>query len=193
MITISTALAKRLTATVAAGAMVLGSASPAFARHDRDSLNAGEIIAGALIIGGIAAVIGSSGNDRDRDYRDDGRYDDDRYGARDGGRGNARSAVEMCVNAAERSANRYSYGRSANVTDIRDVQRSRDGFTVKGRIAVNSRGRSWSSGDARYGSGWGGDYRGYNDRMRGYDSGRFTCKVRNGRVVDVDIGGLRGR
>ena len=28
--------------------------------------------------------------------------------------------------------------------------------------------------------------------MRGYDSGWFRCKVANGRVVDLDFGGIRG-
>ena len=59
------------------------SASPAMAQsryNDRDDrIDVGEIIAGALIIGGIAAVAGSAGRDR-YDYRGgDYRYDDRRY------------------------------------------------------------------------------------------------------------------
>ena len=28
--------------------------------------------------------------------------------------------------------------------------------------------------------------------MRGYDSGSFKCKIERGRVVDLDIDGIRG-
>jgi len=204
MKTMSKALAKGAIATVAAGAMALSSATPAVARdhRDNDRISAGDVIAGALIIGGIAAVASASSNDRyDRDYRD-GRYDDYRYdragyGDRyDRGNGyyggNPRQAVEQCVRAAEQYAGRGSYGGRADVTDVRDIDRTRYGFKVKGRIAVNTQGRDWRSGDARYGRGWGGDYRGYSDRNRGYDSGSFECRIERGRVVHVDIDGIRG-
>ena len=146
------------------------------------------MIAGALVIGGIAAIAASSG--RDRDYRD-GRYDRDRdnYYSR---YGSPRSAVEQCVNAAESRANRYSYGGRADVTDIRSVKDTRYGYTVKGRIAVNSNGRGWRNGDNRYGRGWGNDYRGWNDNLRGYDAGNFTCKVSGNRVQSVNFSGIRG-
>lgn len=184
-------ITKGLVGTVAAGAMALASTSPAFAR-DNDGIGTGEIIAGALIIGGIAAVIASSSNDRDRygnrDYERRG-YDDRYY---NGGRGNARNAVEQCVRTVERTANRYSYGGRSDVTDIRDVNHKRNGFDVKGRIAVNTRNHAYRGGDRRYGNGWNNDYRGWSNRTSGYDSGKFTCKVRNGRVVDVDFSGIRG-
>lgn len=179
---------KALVGTVAAGAMALGSAAPAAAQYrdrDRDDgIDAGDIIAGALIIGGIAAVASAASRDRD-DYRYRGGYD---YR----GGGSARGAVEQCVHAAQRNANRYSYGGGARVTDIRDIDRKSDGYNVKGRIAVNQMGRDWRRGDNRYGYGWDNDYRGWNDRYRGYDAGKFTCKVRYGRVVDLDYSGIRG-
>ncbi len=191
-------ITKGLVGTVAAGAMAMASASPAFARNghdDHDGLSAGEVIAGALVIGGLAAVLSSGSNrDRYRDYDDRG-YDqrrgyDDRY--YNGRNGNARSAVEQCVSVAERQANRVSWGRSANVTDIRDINRTRTGYTIKGRIAVNTRGHDYRRGDNRYGNGWDNDYRGWNDRNSGYDAGKFTCKVSYGRVVDLDFSGIRG-
>lgn len=177
-------LSKALVGTVAAGAMAVTSASPAMARdrHHGDGIDAGDVIAGALIIGGIAAIAAAaSDNDHDR-YRDRYGYDDySRYGYRDRDdyyrRGNPRQAVEQCVHAAERTASRYSYGR-ADVTDIRDIDRTRGGYTVRGRIVVNDRGSHWRSGDRYYG--------------RDHDSGRFICKVRYGRVVDVDFSGIRG-
>lgn len=182
-------ISKALVGTVAAGAMAMASATPAFAQsrdRDRDGISAGEIIAGALIIGGIAAVASSIGNNRDRtyggpyygdDYRYNNRYDD-RYGY-DNRYGNSRTAVQQCVNAAQQTANRYS-GR-ARVTDIRDIKRNRDGYRVKGTIVVNERNNR----------GWNRDYN-YRSNGRDYDSGKFTCDVRYGRVVDLDFSGIRG-
>ena len=203
MKTISKALAKGAIATVAAGAMAVSSASPAFAEHrDRDGVSAGDVIAGALVIGGIVAIASAASNgnrNRDYDYRYDragygdyennggyGRYDRDDYR-----RGNARQAIEQCVRTAERQASRYSYGR-ADVTDVRNIRETRWGYEVRGRIAVNGSGRDWRRGDDDYGRGWGGDYRGWNSSMRGYDSGSFKCKFERGRVVDLDFNGIRG-
>ncbi|WP_296681261.1 hypothetical protein [Novosphingobium sp.] len=203
-------LSKALVGTIAAGAVAISSATPAMAEtyghRDRDGISAGDVIAGALVIGGIAAVASAASRDRgydgnydrsydrnygsgyDRDYRNGGAYGYDgnyRYG------GNPRQAVEQCVAATERTASRYSYGR-ADVTDIREVRNTRDGYEVKGRIAVNQSNRGWRSGESYYGRGWGGDYRGWNNNLRGYDSGSFKCKFERGRVVDVDFSGIRG-
>lgn len=175
-------LSKALVGTVAAGAMAVSTATPALARDRDGGIDAGEVIAGALVIGGIAAVAAAaSDNKRDRyrySYGDryDRRYDRryrgyDRRGYNRGYRQNPRMAVDQCVRAAERDASRYSYGR-ANVTQIRDVDRKRNGYNVKGRIAVND----------RRGYGWG---------RNNYDTGRFTCKVRYGRIADIDYSGLR--
>ena len=204
-------LTKALVGTVAAGAMVVGSATPALAQsRDRhgNGIDAGDVIAGALIIGGIAAVVAATSNN-DRGYNDgtvyegrgydNGRYDNGRY---DNGRyynnsnggydnryynsaGDSRQAVEQCVYAAENNANRYSYGGRSQVTDIRNIDRKRDGYTVKGRIAVNTRNANWQRG-------WNNDYRGWNDRNRGYDAGNFTCRIERGRVTDLDYSGIRG-
>ena len=179
-------ISKALLGTVAAGAMAMTSASPAMARdRDNDGIDAGDIIAGALIIGGIAAVAGSIGNDRGYNGTygepyygpNSGRYDnryDNRYGYNYNRSGNSRQAVQQCVNAAQRGA----YG--ARVTDIRSIDRKRDGYRVKGTVIVNERG-----------GGWGRDYN-YRYSGRNYDQGKFTCDVRYGRVVDLDYSGLRG-
>lgn len=194
-------LSKALVGTLAAGAVAISSASPAMAddyRHrDRDGISAGDVIAGALIIGGIAAVASAASKDRgyDGDYRYDragwnnGNYNNYDRDAR--WRGSPRQAVEQCVFAAERQAGRYSYGR-ADVTDIREVRDTRYGYEVRGRIAVNQMGHNWRSGDGYYGRGWGGDYRGWNSSKRGYDSGSFKCKIERNRVVDLDFSGIRG-
>ena len=222
-------ISKALVGTVAAGAMAITSASPAFA-NDRngDGISVGDIIAGALIVGGIVAVASASsnnnrgyrdygdgrygndrygddryGDDRDDDDRygddryDNGRYDNGRYdngrngyGNRYGNRGNPRQAIEQCVRSAEQFAARR-YGR-ADVTDIREVKDSRYGWQIKGRIAVDTQRGQWQRNRGNYGNGWGGDYRGYNHSMRGYDSGSFKCKFERGRIVDLDIDGIRG-
>jgi hypothetical protein len=184
MKTITKALAKGTIATVAAGAMALASATPAMARdrYDRhDGISTGEVIAGALVLGGIAALASASSRDNYRGYGYNGY---DRYNGYNRA-GDPRSAVEQCVYAAERSANRYSYGGRAKVTDIRDIDARRDGYKVRGRIAVNTRNGDWRRG-------WGNDYRGWNSRYNGYDAGSFTCDVRYGRVVDLDFNGIRG-
>src|SRR5690606_12515591 len=125
----------------------------------------------------IAAVASAASRDRYDRY--------DRYDRGYRGGGSARSAVEQCVYAAERNASRYSWRGGAKVTDIRKVDRKRDGYKVKGRIAVNTRNADWRRG-------WGNDWRGWNNRYSGYDAGRFTCDVRYGRVVDLDYSGIRG-
>ena len=202
-------ISKALVGTVAAGAMVMAPAAPAMAQSRDRGIDTGDIIAGALIIGGIAAVAAAPRRNRNRNdgyvyenggyygndgryYNNDGRYYDNRYDSRYNNAGDSRQAVEQCVYAAENNANRYSYGGRSQVTDIRNIDRRRDGYTVRGRIAVNTMGRNYRRGDARYGRGWDGDYRGWNNAQSGYDSGTFNCKVRYGQVVDLDYDGVRG-
>ncbi len=194
MKTISKALMKGTIGTVAAGAMAMTSASPAFARHrDNDRIDAGDVIAGAVILGGIAAIASAVGKDRNRGYRYDSRYRyrdrDYRYGDRRGyRRGSPRRAVEKCVRAAERDARRSGY-RYSDVTQIRDVDRTRYGWRVKGRIVVDGQhgyGNRYRAryDDRRY------DYGRYRDHN--YDRGRFSCHIERGRVVDIDYRGIRG-
>ena len=168
-------LNKALVGTAAAAAMAV-SATPAMARDGhRGGPSAGEVIAGVAIIGAIAAIASSGNKDRryrDDDYRGD-RYGNDRYAdSRFGNRYRQigqRQAVNRCVRAAERGAT--NYGRS-NVTDIRDIDRTRYGYRVKGRILVDQgRGRYQRSG--------------YSDK------GNFTCYIEGNRVSDVRYSGLR--
>lgn len=164
-------LTKAAIGAATAGAMVM-SATPAMARdrHDNDGISAGEIIAGAVVLGGLAAIL-SSGNDRyDDRYR--GRYNDPRYGYgyNYNRYGNSRSAVSQCVNAVERGSRRY--GRT-DVTQVTDIDRKRDGYRVKGRVVVND--------------GW----RGRWGRGGSYDKGKFTCDIRYGRIHNIRFSGLR--
>lgn len=195
-------LTKALVGTVAAGAMAVSAASPSLARERHgDGIDAGDVIAGALVIGGIAAIA-SAASDRNDGYTYaragyNDRYDGGRYGNYGNygnyGRynsGNPRAAIAQCVAAAERDAGRYSHGR-ADVTDVRSVRETRYGYEVRGRIAVNQMGRGWRNGDGNYGRGWNNDYRGWNSNLRGYDAGSFECTVERGRIVDLDIDGIR--
>ena len=174
-----TKMTKAAVGAATAGALMLGS-TPAMARdRDGDGISAGEVIAGAVVLGGLAAILSSGSNDRydsryDGRYRDDyrGRYDDPRYGyGYDYGRyGNSRSAVNQCVGAVERGSRRYG---NTDVTQVTSIDRKRDGYKVKGRVVVRD----------GYGGRWGrGGY---------YDRGKFSCDVRYGRVQDIKFSGLR--
>jgi hypothetical protein len=144
----------------------------------------------------VATAVGRNRGNNDGYVYEGNGYNNGAYRANDSRYYNQaddpRQAVEQCVYAAENNANRYSYGGNSQVTDIRKIDRKRDGYTVKGRIAVNTQGRNYRRGDARYGRGWNGDYRGWDSAQSGYDSGNFTCKVRYGQVVDLDYDGVRG-
>lgn len=174
---IKTNLTKAAIGAATAGAMLIG-ATPAMARdRDRDGIGAGEIIAGAVVLGGLAAILSSGDNDRydryDRNSRYDsrGRYDDARYGyGYDYNRyGDSRSAVSQCVNSVERGSRRY--GRT-DVTEVTSIDRKREGYRVKGRVVVND------------------GYRGRWGRGGSYDKGKFTCEIRYGRVQDIRFSGL---
>src|SRR5688572_14773579 len=109
-------LTKALLGTGAAAAALVSTATPALAR-DRDGIDVGDIIAGAVILGGIAAVAGAIGdNDRyDRGYSYGYPYDPyGRSGYNYNRYGDPRQAVEQCVRTTERYAARYSYGGRAD-------------------------------------------------------------------------------
>ena len=132
-------------------------------RHRRDRVDAGDVLAGVLILGTIAAVASAANNNRDRDYRErDYRYpnrapwpqDRQRYDDRDWNDGDSRGldrAVDMCVDEVEQ--------RNSDVDTVDNVNRTGEGWEVRG----------------------------------GMENGAsFTCRIGNdGRVSDVDVGGAR--
>ncbi len=179
-------------ALLGAAAATVVAATPADARdrgHDRgwgrghDGIDAGDVIAGALIIGGIAAIASAASRNDRYDGRRYGRDNDRGWGYNDGGNGyynngyNSRRAVDQCVRAARQDAGRYGWAR---VTDVTSIERVRGGYAVRGRLVVDRRGR---------GSDRGYYYDRYDDR---YDKGRFTCVARYGNVDELRLGGLRG-
>lgn len=164
-------LSKAAIGAAATGALMV-SAAPAQARdRDRDGISAGEIIAGAVVIGGLAAILSGNGRDRyDSRYQN---YRGDRYNDRRRGNGynynrygNSRSAVNQCVRAVQNRASRYS---RADVTQVTDVHRKRRGYKVKGRLIVQD---------------------GYRGRGGYYDKGKFSCVVNHGRVQNIRFSGL---
>lgn len=168
-------ISKALVGTVAAGAMAMTSAAPAMARDHRDGgISVGDVIAGAVIIGGIAAVASAVGNNRDSYRYDNRRGGGYGYGSNYGY--SPRAAVEQCVNAVRRDARQSGY-RFADVTQIRDVNDRRNGWRVRGNLLVEN---------DRYRGNWN-----RNDR-RGYDTGSFTCQIEYGRVRNINYSGIRG-
>lgn len=82
-------------------------------RRDRDRIDAGDVIAGALIIGGIFAIASaaSSNNDRyDRDYLSNDDFD---------------RAVDRCVRQVE---------RGQRIGSVDNVGRTRAGYSVSGTL-----------------------------------------------------------
>jgi hypothetical protein len=184
-------MTKTLLGAGAAAAALVSVTVPAQARdrhdrdrdRDRDSISAGEIIAGAVVLGGLAAVL-SSGNKGRNDRRGyDDRYDDNRAGyGYDIRNGSGRAAINQCVASVERWANGYS---RSDVTQVRSIERTRFGYRVQGNVVVQGGGRG------RYeNKHYGNDRFGGNAYQRGYDKGRFTCFVERGRVVDINYRGL---
>jgi len=118
-------------------------------RHDRnDGIDAGDVIAGAVIIGGIAALAGAFDNDRD-ERRADYRYPEPSYQS-DG----LDRAVDMCVSEIE---------REVRVGSVAGVDRAFDGWRVRGslydgegftcRIGNDGRISGIDYGSGAYGSG----------------------------------------
>lgn len=125
-------------------------------RHRDRGIDAGDVIAGVLVIGAIAAIAGA-GRDRDRhrerDYRDrdyrDRDYPDRDYRG-DDYRNDRRSesesrgmerAADMCVEQVERGRDR--------VEDISEARRTADGWRVSGTLREGDGWSCWIDNDGR--------------------------------------------
>jgi hypothetical protein len=163
------AMTKLLTGAAAAAALTV-TAAPAQAqyRYDRDrGIDAGDIITGVAVIGGIAAILGAFNRDGQR-YGYDNRY---RY----------RDDYRYAVNACAYQAQRYARGGRISVTDV--DRRGRNSYRVRGVIDAGY------SDFGRYGS-----YDRYNryDRYDRYNRSaqrvQFACTARaDGRVTEFAI------
>jgi hypothetical protein len=169
-------LAKGALAALAAGALASTAASPALASDDhregRGGPSAGEVIAGVAVVGGIAALAGAFDGDRGRgDWHDANWRGRDGWGGGGFGRGD-RGLVERCARNAEIEARRRGGWRFAQVTEIRDVDRTRDGgIRVRGVMEVQ--------GSPAFAG-------------RNFDRGRFNCFVGGRGRPFIEFGGIRG-
>lgn len=91
-------------------------------RH-RDRVDAGDVIAGVLILGGIAAVIDAASRDSRRNPRNE------RYERRDVRANDMDSAERACSDAIERRA-----GQDARVERINGISRDGNGWRIEGTV-----------------------------------------------------------
>ena len=162
-------LSKLTTGAVAFSMVALTAAAPAEARHryghrGGDGIDAGDVIAGVAILGGIAAIASAIDSDRSRYGYDNGyRYRDD-----------YRNAVNSCANEAQR------YGRGqVQVTDVE--RRGNNSYRVRGVIEAG-----YDRYDRGYDRRYERDYGRYDSDR--YDRDGFTCTARsNGRVTNFRV------
>jgi hypothetical protein len=215
-------LAKSLLSAGAAAAAMVGATAPLQAGYDRydrrhnDGISAGEVIAGAVILGGIAAVIASADKKRGqgRDYDDrssdsrssDSRSSDSRSYDNQGYDNNGYDRQGGYNDNGYHGRRRDDYDRGYGYGD------QNGGSRVAVNLCINSVQR-WASRYSRADvtqiqtidrtrlgyrvsgnlvvrdnyQGHGRYNRGYD---RGYNQGRFTCFVERGRVIDIDYRGL---
>ena len=140
-----------LAAVLASAAALSLSATPALAQgwgwggggwghHHRDRVDAGDVLAGILIIGGIAAIA-SAASSKKRDRRNDDRpdYPGDRTNGYGNGNdndqqwqqnGGVESAVNHCTAEVSRGSNRG--------TSVESINRDGDGWRVQGRTGAGA-------------------------------------------------------
>ena len=169
------AISKTMLGAGAAAVAALTFAAPAqaqYSRYDRydrgrGGIDAGDILTGVAILGGIAAVTSAIG-------RDDGRYG---YGYGNRYRNNYNYAVQACAQEAQRM------GRGQ--VQILDVDRTgNDRYRVRGIVQAGYGGYgAYGGGYDRYGR---DDGRYYGRSSYGRDD--FTCTARgNGRITDFRL------
>ena len=163
------AISKTMLGAGAAALAAISFATPADAqwrgRDRHDGIDAGDIITGIAVVGGIAAITSAIG-------RDDGRYG---YGYGNRYRNNYNYAVQACANEAQRM------GRGR--VQITDVDRAgNDRYRVRGLV------QGGYDGGYGYDRGYGGYGRGGYGNDRGYGRDDFTCIARgNGRITDFRL------
>ena len=151
-------------------------------RHYDNGIDAGDVLAGVLIIGGIAAIASAVEGDRDRDRQPAPPYPDQRRGdyRYDDGRGLDR-AVSLCVDTIE---------RDARVDTVDAVNRNARGWMVTGSLfdgqdfscSIGADGRieaiDYGRGGRSYGASANGGYddeTGPQGEDRQYDDDYYTA------------------
>ncbi|WP_054530231.1 hypothetical protein [Erythrobacter sp. SG61-1L] len=126
-------------------------------RHDRGGIDAGDVLAGVLIIGGIAAIASAASNSsRNSEPNEDYRYrepsypyPDERpdYQGQDSYRGSGYSgggidnAVSICTDQVERGATR--------VASVDNAARTADGWRISGQLDNGGGFNCWIDNDGR--------------------------------------------
>ncbi len=117
--------------------------------RDRGGIDGGDVLAGVLLLGGIAAIASAASNaERKRnrnedDYRYRPREEDSRNYSGQGNSGdwsqpgNSRQAVRGLNDAVDACA--VEAGRSGEVEDIYDANRQGDGYRVSGTLRNGDR------------------------------------------------------
>lgn len=112
-------------------------------RHHRDRVDAGDVLTGILIIGGIAAIASAASNNKkreryerreesypdQRDQRDYSRDERPEWQDQQGGAG-INSAINRCMSEVSRGSSR--------VQDVDSVAREGEGWRVMGRTSSGS-------------------------------------------------------
>ncbi|HWK42130.1 MAG TPA: hypothetical protein VNR60_09380 [Croceibacterium sp.] len=114
-------------------------------RHGRDGISTGDVLAGVLVLGGLAAIASAASKPREtRTSYPEPRYPDRAPGyapsGNVGGQGMDR-AVGMCVDAVERQEGRIGSVDGAN--------RTGDGWQVSGELAGGQGYSCWIGNDGR--------------------------------------------
>ena len=144
-----------------------------YRRHD--DIDTGDVVAAIAVIAGVAAIATAVSEASDRDRHDSGwdnggwsdRRRDDRAADSRGRREDV--AIDECRVEAERQAR--TYGTSASLRDIQDVERRGDAVRIRGLVEI-ARSEVVPGGTDR--------------RLM---SERFSCMVRGGLVESYQLGG----
>lgn len=161
-------------------------------RH-RDRVDGGDVVAGVLVIGAIAAIASAaSKSNRDRDYRYPQRYPapDRPYDYRSGptssryddSRGMDRAA-DMCAREVE---------RNARVDTVDGVERNGDGWRVTGRLANGAPFTCSIGNDGRVGAVDYANRGAANDRQWGDDQYAVARQAQDGAGAPAYPGGPIG-
>jgi hypothetical protein len=108
--------------------------------HGDDDIDVGDILAGVLILGGIAAIAGAAGKNREEEYRDPQPVSDARYGEPMGteSRGMG-AAVDRCVSTVE--------DHDAQVGSVDTAARTGDVWRVAGEQENGAPWACWIDDD----------------------------------------------